>query len=213
MKSETIIFNGTRFRRYPESERWANRVYYTPGVADKQKGIQALHQEVWKATHGPIPDGFHIHHRDHNPLNNDLSNLECISALEHHHHHGASQDTKERLASPEWLAHLVNIRELTKSWHGSPEGLEWHRKHGFEVAARQPILAGTCEQCGNAFLSKRPERFCSNKCKSAARRDSGVDNESRTCGLCGKPFEVNKYARKNYCSRSCASKVGRARRN
>jgi len=210
MKSETIVFNGIRFRRYPESERRTHRVYYSPGISDRQKGIQALHQEIWKAANGPIPEGFHVHHRDHDPLNNNLSNLECIPARDHHQHHSADDDVQERLTSPEWLEHLAVIREQTKTWHASPGGLEWHRQNGIKSMAKRPVLAGTCEQCGNAFLSKKPDRFCSNKCKAAWRRASGVDNETRTCNLCGNAFEVNKYAQKNYCSRSCASKAGRA---
>lgn len=42
-----------------------------------------LHQEVWKAINGPIPDGFDVHHRDDDKTNNDISNLACLPKAEH----------------------------------------------------------------------------------------------------------------------------------
>jgi len=38
---------------------------------------------VWENTHGPIPPGSVIHHRDQNTLNDDLGNLQCLSRKEH----------------------------------------------------------------------------------------------------------------------------------
>lgn len=35
------------------------------------------------------PNKFHIHHKDHNPRNNILSNLECLTKEEHLKHHGS----------------------------------------------------------------------------------------------------------------------------
>jgi hypothetical protein len=211
MQSETIVFNGIRFRRYPESKLRSARVYFTPGMADKLNGFGTLHQEIWKSAHGPIPDGFHIHHIDHDPLNNSIDNLTCMSEREHHQHHGRSESQQMRLRSPEWLDHLADLRVLAAGWHSTPEGIEWHKAHGAATWQNRVKRSGTCEQCGDAFASLKPLRFCSNKCKSAWRRDTGMDDETRMCGLCGTEFTVNKYARKNYCSRSCASKVGRSR--
>lgn len=210
MESEIVTFKGTKFRRYPESKRRSDRVYFTPGIADKKKGVRRLHEEIWMDANGPIPEGYHVHHADHDPLNNDLSNLVCIQGDEHHRHHAASEESVERYNSEEWQAHLAAIRPKAASWHSSPEGIEWHRQHGIKVAAKQPMLAGTCEQCGNAFLSKKPERFCTNKCKSAWRRASGLDNEQRSCELCGEAFTVNRYSKIRFCSRSCSSKFSRA---
>lgn len=210
MESETITFKGIKFRRYPESKNRTDRVYFTPGAWDKSKGTGRLHEEIWKDANGPIPKGNHIHHKDHDPLNNELSNLECTPASDHHRHHGESQETQERLASDDWQEHLANIRPLAAAWHSSPEGIEWHRQHGINVFRGRKEQAGVCEQCGNAFLSKDPGRFCSNKCKSAWRRDAGLDNEQRTCELCSEQYTVNRYSKKRFCSRKCAGKYIRA---
>lgn len=199
------------FRRYPESIRRSDRVYFTPGAADRSKGARRLHEEIWIEANGSIPKGHHIHHVDHDPLNNEPANLACILAADHHRHHAESEESKERFASEEWQAHLSKIRPLAAVWHSSPEGTEWHRRHGRDVAATRPLLAGTCEKCGDAFLSKKPERFCSNKCKSAWRRSAGLDNIERQCEWCGDAFTVNKYSKVKFCSRSCSSKRNRDR--
>ena len=46
------------------------------------------HRYLWTQKHGEIPDGHHIHHIDGDKLNNDIENLECLSASEHlvNHH-------------------------------------------------------------------------------------------------------------------------------
>ena len=64
-----------------------------------------------------------------------------------------------------------------------------------------------CVVCGKEFeaINNGQNRFCSNKCKSKWRRDSGVDNETRICKHCGKEFVANKYSKTKFCSRKCSS--------
>lgn len=45
------------------------------------------HRLIWEAEHGPIPDGYVIHHKDHNRANNKLENLELMEARTHTSHH------------------------------------------------------------------------------------------------------------------------------
>lgn len=211
-RSEVVIYKGIKFRRYPDSKRWPDRSYFTPGIGDKQKGVRRLHEEIWQDhNQRKIPPGYHVHHLDHDPLNNDPANLGCIPHSTHSKHHSNSPEQQAFRESPEWQDHLASIRPLAAQWHSSPEGREWHRQHGIRVAANMKDKAGVCEQCGNAFLSKRPERFCSNACKSAWRRDSGLDDVTRVCQTCGNEFTVNRYKLTANCSRSCAGKARRAR--
>src|ERR1700722_9087610 len=88
-KSECIVFNGIKFRRYPEAKQASHRNYYSPASNYRRKGVGALHQEIWKAANGPIPLFCEIHHRDGNPLNNQLDNLECLTKSEHESAHVA----------------------------------------------------------------------------------------------------------------------------
>jgi hypothetical protein len=41
------------------------------------------HRRVWRKHHGPVPVGFFIHHIDGDKQNNDIGNLELVTALEH----------------------------------------------------------------------------------------------------------------------------------
>lgn len=99
-------------------------------------------------------------------------------------------------------------REFANKWHGSPEGIEWHRKHGKEVAENIKPVKFVCQNCGKEFWKKPcgKNRFCSNACKTAWRVKAGLDNVIRKCAVCGKEFEVNKYLPKHTCSRECARK-------
>jgi hypothetical protein len=69
----------------------------------------------------------------------------------------------------------------------------------------------TCEQCGSGFESSslRRPRFCSNKCKTASRLASGVDNEQRECGWCGDEYTINRYYKARCCSNTCAQRLRR----
>lgn len=67
------------------------------------------------------------------------------------------------------------------------------------------------EPCGGLFENKNAARFCSNACRTAKRRESGVDDETRECAHCKTSFTVNKYSRKRFCGNSCAAKHQHAR--
>jgi len=74
--TERIVFNGDAYYRYPQSDRPSHRAYFhRPG--------KSLHVAIWEHHNGPVPDGFEIHHIDHNTLNNDVSNLECVATSAH----------------------------------------------------------------------------------------------------------------------------------
>ena len=53
------------------------------------------HREVWEQAHGPIPEGGVIHHKDHNPANNSLENLELIDRNGTHLRVAHAADMKE----------------------------------------------------------------------------------------------------------------------
>jgi len=42
-----------------------------------------LHRHIWTTANGPIPKGYILQFRDHNPLNCDLDNLYMISRSDH----------------------------------------------------------------------------------------------------------------------------------
>ncbi|MFD1350157.1 HNH endonuclease signature motif containing protein [Oceanobacillus caeni] len=163
-----------------------------------------LHRYKWEKHYGKIPKGYHVHHKDHDKSNNDIENLILLQNKIHIAHH-----TRQR--SEEFFKTFQNKgTEAAKKWHSSKDGKQWHKEH-FENTLK-PHLELTeekiCDQCGKTFLTnnslKGRARFCSNKCKSAWRRNSGIDDEKRICVSCGKEFIANKYSTKKKCKRNCA---------
>lgn len=41
------------------------------------------YRKIYETHYGKIQKGYHIHHIDGNPLNNEISNLKCVSSEEH----------------------------------------------------------------------------------------------------------------------------------
>lgn len=204
VRKEEVEFNGIVFRRYPDSKRMEDRRYFKPHAGHIKRGVEALHREIWKAHYGPIPDGWHIHHKNGDTGDNRIENLECLPGARHLSMHGAQPDRAE------WAREQMDkIRPLASEWHRSEAGREWHRQHGRDAWIGKQPVKHICDQCGAEYetlASHDAVRFCSNNCKSAWRRASGVDDEQRVCAECGETFTTNRYNKTACCSLSCAAK-------
>lgn len=191
-------FNGEYFSQDPKTGYWAST-----------RTRERMHRAVWRYHYGEIPKGFHIHHIDGDKSNNDISNLALLSPLAHAKLHGANQ-------SPETLErkreNCDNIRHLTKAWHGSEAGAEWHKAHYEQMKDKLHVIKDyTCLNCGKVFQSTQVQsKFCCNACKSQYRRKMGLDNVTRLCAFCGKEFTCNKYQRTRFCSCACRCKASKA---
>jgi hypothetical protein len=53
---------------------------------------QFEHRRIWEDTNGPIPDGFIIHHINHDPLDNRIENLQLMRRGDHIAHHSRKLD-------------------------------------------------------------------------------------------------------------------------
>jgi hypothetical protein len=161
-----------------------------------QNNRERLHRLVYTDSNGEIPNGWHVHHIDHDRTNNSVENLELVEAGKHtsHHHLGVS-----KLMHP-------NALKSAAEWHRSEEGKAWHRKHYQESgkAMHEKTKHHVCSVCKKEYLSNKIETvYCSKNCKSQARRLSGIDNENRKCVSCKSDFIINKYKKTLTCSRVC----------
>ncbi len=209
---DDVVFNGIVFRRYPNAKRWSDRYYFRASSRYIKLGIRYLHREVWKFHFGDIPDGFEVHHKDNNTLNNSIDNLELLSKTDHLEHHSETM--------PEWRREWLRQNVLTKAqpkavnWHKSDEGREFHKHLGNLTWENKKPLTLVCEVCGTVFQTvalHSKTRFCSNKCRSKARKQSGVDNVNRPCAYCGKDRIVDKYSKTHYCNSTCAKRHKQAK--
>ena len=81
--TETIVFKGREYHRNPSANGKHSRRYFWGRRESGDKKKVALHVAVWEHHNGPVPDGYVVHHKDGNPLNNDVANLECVT-ISHH---------------------------------------------------------------------------------------------------------------------------------
>lgn len=197
----TAIFNG---RSYRIDRRTG---YYL--AANRENGKRKrLHIAVWESHNGPVPEGHRIHHIDRNKANNEIENLQCLTASEHNRIHAALMTDERREQLRRNL--IENAVPRSKAWHRSDEGREWHREHGIECFRDREPMEYVCTNCGKTFESKKrysdgQNRFCGNNCRAAYRRKTGVDDIEIVCEVCGCVFKANKYDKRTKC-RECTRK-------
>lgn len=85
-----------------------NRVYYEgrlvsltrqgyPRVTWKEHPLKPgeawlyVHRLEWYKYHGPIPEGYHVHHKDGNRQNWQIDNLELLTGIAHIRQHAAEK--------------------------------------------------------------------------------------------------------------------------
>lgn len=180
-------------------------------IGDKKK---RLHIYVWEKHNGVISKGMHIHHIDHDKTNNEIENLTMMTAKEHMILHGREMPKEQREASAE---RIKKISDLAKAWHSSEEGRAWHAEHGKKSWENRQQNEYVCDCCGETFYtrniySKTGNKFCSNKCRAAFRRKSGVDDITVKCEGCGNEFRANKYSSHKYCKDCRNKRVWRRKR-
>lgn len=120
-----------------------------------------------------------------------------------------SESGKRLAQNPEYASKMRQIL-LTKAVPAAARRVRTEADHERSVKhyqdvydlihARHEII---CDQCGKMFIAEKG-RFCSNNCKSQWRRDNGLDNEVRTCKVCGKEFITSKYSKAVTCSKTCS---------
>lgn len=97
MSKKEVVFNG---RLYTRSEN--GRYYFEHTTKNSaRENARQLHRAVWEFYNGPIPEGYQIHHKDHDIDNNDISNLECVSRTEHLSHHAYLNSQNEEYVKNE----------------------------------------------------------------------------------------------------------------
>jgi hypothetical protein len=94
--SREIEYKGVVYRRPPSSP------YYFP---PRDSGREALHREIYRDSARRIPPGWHVHHQDLNPYNNEPWNLQALSKGEHLRLH-RRQEHLDRV-----ISHLPEVKD------------------------------------------------------------------------------------------------------
>lgn len=194
-----VVFQGVTYKRNPDGEQRAHRVYYN---APRGSGRGLLHRDIWAAANGPIPDGWHVHHRDEDPFNNDPGNLVALTPKQHAQEHAAELRAARQ-------QHMNDIRHLASAWHRSEAGQAWHHGHGRRSWEGRVAVTRTCELCQKTFPSRSGHaRFCSRACMARNVRREARDKHKAVCPVCGATFMQGKYGHGSAtCSRSCGRRL------
>lgn len=182
--------------------------YYLCSSKSADGTRKRMHVYVWEYYNGAVPIGCHIHHKDEDKSNNDISNLELKIGTEHLAFHAKENAEKNYGKVVQNLK--GNASPKAKEWHGSNEGHEWHKSHYDKMKKKLYVNKKfVCICCGREFVGRDNghTKFCSNNCKSKHRRMEGIDNIEMECIVCGKKFIKNKYAKTQACSKECGTKL------
>lgn len=190
-ENDYAIVDNIKFRKDKKSG------YYLSNVINGKR--YRLHRYIYETYIGTIPKGYEVHHIDHNKDNNEIDNLKLLSSKEHKEIHGRELSDEMR----EFYKNNLNEKARPKAikWHKSEEAKEWHKEQYKRTLGKRKPIKMECEYCHTIYekITNGTNRFCSNKCKSAWRREKGLDNEERKCIKCGKTFTCNKYYKTKKC--------------
>jgi len=141
-------------------------VYYLCGRYFQNKG-KRLHREVWKANNGmDVPEGFHVHHVDHDRTNNAPDNLELMEIGEHMRLHGSEKSEAKTVACRR------NVKFATEGNKLIPkEKRSEARRLAWEEQKKKPGTVKKCQFCGSEYETYIPKRskYCHQNCKMKAR--------------------------------------------
>ncbi len=172
---EKQVVDGIIFRRYPDSKRSELKNYFVSSATKLFSGkTKRLHRYLWEKHNGPIPKGWHIHHKDGNYLNNNLSNLELVSPKEHIYKHYQAN-------LPGWREGIKKAIARASEWSHTREGQIFRHNQGKNNAKYLPRyqIKRNCDWCGKEYVAKTNfGKFCHNNCKAKALR-----KRRSICGL------------------------------
>ena len=179
-------FNGIIYRQ-DTHKYYSNRVF--------------IYRAVYSYYCGDIPDGYEIHHKDFNPENNDISNLQMLTKEEHRQLHNTNYPEKEYVC--EYCGKIFYSKAPQSIVRFCSKKCASNYSYKFGVAYKK-----VCPKCGKEFSSLvKRAKYCSPECANSSRKTI----IPRICPTCGNTFQP-KSSRNVYCSYSCAAKVSAKKR-
>lgn len=191
-RRETVIYGGRKYHRYPLSKRRQLRVYFWRH--DKWKTPPfALHRQIWIDHHGEIPEGHIIHHKDGNPLNNEIGNLEAMPRGEHAKMHAAQPEIK-RLMREAGHRQTGRIVAALTEWRKTPEAKLVYSENGKSQSTR------LVKQLAK-WREENPEKAKA-MCAAGAKKAFNISARELVCICCGTTF-VSTHRAARYCENGC----------
>ncbi|MGA7732436.1 MAG: NUMOD3 domain-containing DNA-binding protein, partial [Chloroflexia bacterium] len=182
--------------RQPHNSRTKRRFVHTG------HGWRVQYRWVWEAANSAQPDGYHIHHRDFNSLNDTLDNLQLLPAEAHKTLHLdkmlGDNNPARRLMTDQWRANIAKAVQGEHNPHfGKPHDEDTRRKMRAASANRwnnPEAHRHASERAGNWMAQARAEG-------RRIGRPAGERFE-RCCPACRQNF-VTARGKQIFCSNAC----------
>jgi len=194
-----FLEHGARLRkigRWVNEHRQSRRYINHRGTPDVLNGTVLQNRFVWEQMRGPIPDGFHVHHKNENPTDDRFSNLELREGSEHISEHSAGEgnprflDVDNRLFVDAWEDIESKIEMDVARQTRTFERMSELRKHGVSLAK----IAATLDEEG--FEPERSTSWSAGSVDVALRQGHvGRKNQSVTVARWNAYIESNGLAR------------------
>lgn len=209
---------------------------------DKHFGCElGLHRAVYSYYHGEIPAGYEVHHRNEDPTDNDVSNLQLKTHSEHQAWHMKNRPQKEYqckycgnlFLSSSVITPMFCSKSCSQKFRYKTDteirvcpicGAEfriWKYSHqsccslecGNKSKETRTTIKKECPICHKEFYTKTESQVC---CSSECRaKYTGLKNTKspliKKCAYCGKEFTV-KRKNQQYCSHSCSVSANNKKR-
>jgi hypothetical protein len=183
------------------------------------------YRKIWEDHYEKIPKGHHIHHIDGNPYNNDISNLQCLSAEEHSKIHrdefirwatiggkmGGDKCKNEKLG---WFAadektrkerskHANSFRktelfsELRKKEYQSGQRKHWTTFYSAEEVSKKISAGdpGKSTRGKKAWNSGKTMALSNPELARERKRKAALSREKIVCECCNKEFDSGNLKR------------------
>lgn len=164
IRSKVMSYRGEPYWKSPGSK------YYV-----REAGRKVLHRQMWMDAYGPVRDDHHIHHRDFDPDNNTLGNLDAVRYDDHEAMH-RRHEAEIRVAG---LATCVQCGETFTALKPSTSMYCSRRcERQYQKECR------VCQWCGNTFRAYtwKNTKCC---CKSCGQHLRNANEAKRLLALAG----------------------------
>lgn len=115
------------------------------------------HVLAWEAVHGPVPSGYHIHHKCEVKACVNPDHLECLTPDEHRARHRLTYCKRGHLLEGE------NVYVRPGNGHRMCRVCSLERLRSRErVSVKATHI---CEECGVGYVGRSDSRWCGPKCQ------------------------------------------------
>ncbi len=187
----------------PAKTRTKRRYYWTG------RSWKPQYRAVWEYAYGSQPDGYHIHHRNFDALNDTLENLSLMIAAEHQALHGekmrGDNNPARRLMTEEWRR---NIGEAVRGEKNGNYG-RTHSEETRQVMRQKAAVRWSSEEERARSGASIKAALAQTKAEGRPVGRPAGERYERCCPVCRDNY-VPRRVEQIFCSDACrCSPMGR----